>query len=175
MLPPQLPEQIAPYKLARQGISLQGTISVAEMGRLAELLTDSQGAVEVELHFGIDEQGVRYVRGRLIAQVNVECQRCMQPMPITVEGDISVGFVASDDMANNLPETYEPCVVADDTVVLSDLVEDELILALPIVSVHPDQACQPWFEQEGNQPVEEAPVEEKKNPFAVLEALKKGK
>lgn len=175
MLSQQLPEQIAPFKLARQGVSLQGRFKLINMERLVGSLVDAEGEVEVDLHFDVDEMGVSYMRGHFKAVVNMECQRCMGPMQVPVDGDISVGFVASDDQARNLAEAYEPCVLTEDIAALIDLVEDELILALPIVSVHPDKACQPWFEQEGNQQVENAPVEEKENPFAVLEALKKGK
>ena len=175
MISPQLPEQIAPLKLARQGISLQGRFKLINMKRLAGSLVDSQGEVEVDLHFDIDESGVSYMQGHFNALVNVACQRCMNPMQISVEGDASVGFVASDERASSLADVYEPCVLTEDTAALIDLVEDELILALPIVSVHPDQACQPWFEQEGKQQAEELPAEEKENPFAVLETLRKGK
>ncbi len=174
MSAPPLPEQIAPFKLARQGVSLQGGFTLDKMARLADSLVDLQGGVEVDLHFDVDEQGVSHMHGQLNAQVNVECQRCMRPMQVPVMSDVSVAFVTSTEQVGDLPEAYEPCVLDEDVTALVDLVEDELILALPIVSVHPDQACQSWFEQQGRQPAEEAPVEEKKNPFAVLESLKKG-
>ena len=174
MSAPPLPEQIAPFKLARQGVSLRGNFKLGKMARLAESLVDSQGGVDVDLHFDIDQQGTSYMRGQLNALVNVECQRCMRPMQAPVTSTVSVGFVTSVEQVSDLPEAYEPCVLSGDVTALVDLVEDELILALPIVSVHPDQACQPWFEQTGKQQVEETPVEEKENPFAILESLKKG-
>lgn len=172
----RLPEQIIPYKLARQRRSLRGVLKLDAMERLAGMLADSQGDVAVDLQFGVDEQGVSYMRGRLSAQVNMVCQRCMGPVTVPVEAEVAVGFAASEEQARAMPEPYEACVVTDESALLSELIEDELILALPIVAAHPEQACQPWFDeqQEELSPAGET-VAEKKNPFAVLASLKRDK
>ncbi len=143
------------------------------MARLTGLLADNCGDVDVDLQFDIDAQGISYMRGRLSAQVRLVCQRCMEPVAVSLETDIAVGFAASEERALTMPESYEAHVLAEETVVLSELIEDELILAIPIVAVHPQQSCQPWFEkqQEELSGIEE--VTEKKNPFAVLASLKR--
>lgn len=147
------------------------------MERLTALLADGHGDVAVDLQFGVDEQRISYMRGHLSAEVSMTCQRCMGPVTVPLEADIAVGFAVSDERASLMPDAYEPCVLADETVMLADLIEDELILVMPIVAVHPQQSCQPWFkeQQEELSVIEEVDKEiaEKKNPFAVLASLKR--
>jgi uncharacterized protein len=169
----RLPVQIAPFKLARQGQTLQGIIELKGMERLAQALSDSGGNVSVELHFGIDEQGCHYVRGHLVCEVQMICQRCMNPLTIPIEVDVSLAFVSSDEEAGQLPGIYEPYVVADEPIALADIIEDELILALPIVALHADQACQPQIKAEEAGANESTQMETRPNPFAVLSELKR--
>lgn len=173
MLPQRLPEQIIPFKLARQRRLLQGVLKLDTMARLTGLLADNGGDVDVDLQFDIDAQGISHMRGHLSAQVSLVCQRCMEPVTVSLEADIAVGFATSEARGLAMPDSYEAHVLAEETVVLSELIEDELILAVPIVAVHPQQSCQPWLEkqQEELSGIEE--VTEKKNPFAVLASLKR--
>jgi uncharacterized protein len=175
----RLPEQIIPFKLARQRRSLQGLLKLEKMERLTALLADGHGDVAVDLQFGVDEQRISYMRGHLSAEVSMTCQRCMGPVTVPLEADIAVGFVLSDERASLMPDGYEPCLLMDETVMLADLIEDELILVMPIVAVHPEQSCQPWFQVQQEElcaiEVVAQEIVEKKNPFAVLASLKRDK
>lgn len=171
----RLPEQIIPFKLARQRRSLQGVLALDTMARLAGMLADSHGDVAVDLQFGVDEQGISYMRGHLGAEVSLTCQRCMEPVTVPLEAEVAVGFVLNDDKARNMPEPYEACVLSEESAMLSELIEDELILALPIVAAHPEQSCQPWLEEQQEERSALDEVAEKKNPFAVLASLKRDK
>jgi uncharacterized protein len=103
------------------------------------------------------------------AQVHPTCQRCLQPVSIELDIDRPFRFVRDEAQAAELDAESE-----DDVLVLSrrfdvqEWVEDELLLALPIVPLH-DACPQPL-------PVSDAPVIEevsaRPNPFAVLQALK---
>lgn len=172
MLEPQLQEFFAPFKLARQSQRLQGRVAMAAMARLTELLAEPpQEKLEFELNFGVNEQGTSYVHGNVKAVVSMTCQRCGEPVAVTVESPVAIAFVTSDEEASRLSEGLEPYLVAEDRVILSDLLEDELILALPIVAVHPEQTCNPWFQRD--QSPAEAIEEKRPSPFAVLEQLKR--
>lgn len=115
-----------------------------------------------------------------------ECQRCLQPVFIPVAVDHTVRFVADEDTAAKLDAESE-----DDVLALSRqfdllaLIEDELIMAQPIVPRH-DQCptdVQSLMQSglvapDGSSVDETAPEHvdtEKPNPFAVLAALKKEK
>jgi len=167
-----LPTQIAPFKLARQGQALQGVVSVDGLERLATLLSDNNGRIEVSLQFGKNQQGINFVRGHLSAEVNVICQRCMKPMPVQIETDVSLGIVSSDERAAQLPEEFEALIVEEEPIALARIVEDELILALPIVALHENQSCEPVLEKLQAEASRIEQAEQKTNPFAVLSDLK---
>ncbi len=168
-----LPMQIAPFKLARQGQALNGVVKVDGLERLTTLLSDGNGLVEVSLQFGKDQSGINYVRGHLAAEVNMICQRCMKPMSVPVETDILLGIVFSDERAAKLPESFEALVVEEEPIPLARILEDELILALPIVALHENQGCEPVLgklQAEANK-IEQA-EQKTTNPFAALSELK---
>lgn len=100
-------------------------------------------------------------------RVTLTCQRCLQPVhePLSVERDIL--FAATEAEAEALDEELEEDVmVLPRALDLQELVEDELILALPLVPRHAD--CQ--LPLPPAQPLAEVP---KAHPFAALASLKR--
>ncbi|AFJ03797.1 hypothetical protein Q7C_2677 [Methylophaga frappieri] len=166
----QLPKDIDPVRFAHNGLYLQGQIPLSSMRRLTELLVSSDGEVAVEMQFDIDETGLPFMRGRFKTSVQLECERCLSPMTLVLDLQSLLGIVRFEHAVEGLAEQYEPWVLDDaKTVNPADVVEDELILALPIVPKH-DFACLPdehW--QAGETEIE---VEKPASPFAVLAALK---
>ena len=167
----RLPTQIEPYRLAKAQRVLRGDIALGAMSRLAGSLVSEQGAVTVELRFGVDPDGITYIAGHLSGELMLRCQRCLQAMLYSIDCELNLGLVASEAQVEGLPERYEPLVVTSPTLSLSAIVEDEVILALPIVPMHADPACRPAYmaadDEAGAGTETEAP-----NPFAVLAQLK---
>lgn len=155
-----------------RGVVLDGTLSTAKMSRLNALLDAPTGDVQVNLAFGRDEGGISAMHGRYQADVVMVCQRCLGQVVLTLDAECDVGFVSSDEAAKNLPRDYEPVIVGAEGLDLHSLIEDELLLALPVVPMHPLETCQhpPGFEPDPAEPEEEA---EKPNPFSVLAKLKR--
>lgn len=165
-----LPKTLNPFKYADQNKDLQGHIAVHLMPRLTELLVDSEGVVNIELEFGRDEQRLRILKGKLTSDLNLLCQRCLHPVNKTINSEFQLGIVMSDEQAQNLPRVYEPLLVENEELVLLDVIEEELILSLPMFAYHDD--CEPEEYSQGD--VEESTEtddEEKENPFAVLSEL----
>jgi uncharacterized protein len=156
-------------RLVVQRSSLDGVIPLKGMPRLAELVHELNGDASVQLEFGVDEFGRKTMAGRISAEVQMRCERCLGEVVVALESDVNVGLVRTENEAKELPEDLEPLVlVKDEPVSLSELVEDELILSLPIAPRHDSKVgCINLDEYK----VEE-PQEEKKNPFAALAALK---
>jgi uncharacterized protein len=164
----QLPEQIDPFRLARQRRVLSGQIDIVRMKRLVPLLYSSEGAARVELEFGIDtDMHVQYLRGNLSVDLQMSCQRCLQPMSQHVETAIALGLATTRRQADEMPTHYEPLLVENETIFLVDVIEDELLLALPIVTMHPPNACTAQAATSND-----APESRKENPFAKLAQLK---
>ena len=170
MFDKRLPVQIDPVRFAEAGREMAGRMTLAEMPRLVEALAAAEGAVEVELRFGVDDSGVRYMAGRLQTTVALVCQRCLEPFEQELDVVLRLGLVASEGEAERLPAAYDPLQVGDGRLFLRDVIEDELLLALPQIARHEPGACRPAEVVE--EPAAEADEAPRENPFAVLARLK---
>jgi uncharacterized protein len=98
------------------------------------------------------------------ATVRLECQRCLEPMEVPLAVDRRFFFVEGEDQAAALDADLEEDVLSlEPALDLRELVEDELLLALPLVPRHAE-CPEPLPVRD-----DEAPVE---HPFAALAALK---
>ena len=179
-MPKALPEHVLPLRLAHKGEKLEGDVSLGRMSRLATLLhhahgnTDESGAgsAHVELSFGYDDEGQARITGRVEARPVMICQRCLEPMPVEVACDVSLALVVEGTDTSKLDSGYEPLVVGESPQSLADLVEDEIMLALPSIARHQPDSCR----MPAGADVEDdasAPHEQRRdNPFAVLKRLK---
>jgi uncharacterized protein len=89
-------------------------------------------------------------------------------MRYPVDIELSLALVATEAQADSLPDGYEPLVLDSPMLSLIALVEDELILALPIVALHPDSECSVKTTGSGDAAV----PADKPHPFAALAQLK---
>jgi uncharacterized protein len=175
------PARLDVTALARSGATLDGTLPLAGLDRLAQVTVSPADGAAGDVVWsaqGLWAQpagGDPEIRLHLLAQATVwlECQRCLQPaaQPLTV--DRMFRFVAGEDEAARLDEDSEEDVLALPRFLkLPELIEDELTLELPIVPRH--EACpQPLVavgEVAADLPAE---LEERPNPFAALSALKR--
>jgi uncharacterized protein len=170
-----LPRRADLFKLAHQGARISSHVDVARLKRFADALAGDSGVIAIELQFGVDEQGIRFASGNLATDVKVLCQRCLQPMDLHVSSAVSIGLVRDDEQARHLPKRYDPVVVGDDEETeLTDIIEDDLLLSLPLVSYHEQDQCSGLSRYETELDEESpAPANEPKNPFSILEQLKK--
>jgi uncharacterized protein len=83
-----------------------------------------------------------------------------------------LGLITDEADEAGLPEGYEPLLVTDGSLRLADVIEDELILAIPAVPVKPgtEYVQRAW----GDAP-DETDVTTQPNPFAALKELKKAR
>lgn len=162
-----LPKTVDPLKYADQHKSLQGTLAVKSMPRLLEIVLEAEGDVHVVLDFGRDEQGLRVIKGKLDAELALNCERCLEPVHKRIDSEFELGIVLSDEQAKNLPGYYEPILVEPDSLSVYDVVEEELILSLPMFAYHDDCKL-----EHDNQIDEAEPEQKKENPFSVLAQLK---
>lgn len=162
----QLSERIDPAKLAQKRAVLRGDLPFSACERLLEVALNPDGRVNLELAFG-RENGLVRVHGWVETTVRMQCQRCLETVDLPVRCEVNLGVVASLDEADRLPEGCEPLMREDDKpLALSDLVEDEIILALPYIPRHP--AC--GGRGEGDDSVR---PDETRKPFGLLAGLKR--
>lgn len=170
----KLPIEIDPFRLARNGLTLDGDLPVKNMGRLSEIVDDDSGTVHVKMHFDLDKVlGAPYMNGEFTAALPLKCERCSEQMTYDVDIKCSLGLINSERKIESLAEQYEPWVLdydSDNPIMLSSIVEDELILAIPLVPKH-EYACLPAEAWVAGEKIEEE-ITKKESPFAVLSALK---
>ncbi len=164
------PDQISPLQFARSGRSLEQQLPIDRFERAESILANREGKVQVSLNFGLDQSDTPTLQGTLSATLQLPCQRCMEPMEVTIESPINMALIESEEEEATLPEQYEPLLVDDKHFSLFEFIEDELILAIPVVCSHEEADCSAarYLQDEV-----ELPVVEKENPFQVLEQLKK--
>ncbi|RME33458.1 MAG: hypothetical protein D6786_07640 [Gammaproteobacteria bacterium] len=166
-----LPVIIEPFRLAAKGSTLAGTLETATMSRLLEAVHGCAERVSVELRFERDEQGVTTLRGRVTGHVELICQRCLEPMGHDIDAEVCLGAVRGESAMQALPGEYEPLVVGEEGgYPLATLVEDELLLALPIAAMHPHACVDPAGTEQ-----EETPQAAREGPFAGLALLRRGR
>ena len=164
-----LPNRIDPARLAETGARISGCMRFDEMPTVCAESHGHDGEAVIDLQFGRDDENRACVTGRITATTEVICQRCMQPMPLALTADVSLGIVADEAEGLRLPERYEPLVAGEGSVMLAELVEQELLLVWPMTPRHAIGTCRPDAQSDGEKPAK------RPNPFAVLEALRKDK
>jgi uncharacterized protein len=165
MQTPSLPSRIDPWRLTAEGGRLEGSLALAALPRLMAELNRTDGVASVALVAGVDRPGVRFVRGVVRTEVELVCQRCLGPLRLALDVTVSLGLVRSEAEADRLPEDYEPLLVPEGVIRVADLVEDELLLALPRIPRHEDaRDC----EAHGYRTLDRV---EQDQPFATLASL----
>ena len=149
--------------------TFQGKLPLAALSRLRESLAERSGDVAYDLEFGKDDLGVAHLRVRADATLPLTCQRTLEVFGLPVHVDTRLGLIARETDEAALPSAYEPLLTADGQVNLAEIIEDELILALPVVPLKPgaEDAPQAWGERDESREDEQQP-----KPFAVLQKMK---
>jgi uncharacterized protein len=160
-----LPERVEPLGLADVGRSFRAKVPIASLQRLAPLLASRQGDLAVHLDFGVDERHVRALRGSIEGTVTLVCQRCLKGLRFPVDLKFCLGIVSSEAEIDRLPDGYEPLLVSGEPIRSVDIVEDEVLLAIPAVPLHEqDGRCKIGYRNPS--------LPERESPFAVLKKLK---
>ena len=129
-----LPVEVDPLYLAERGRVLEGSVPVSAFKRLGHWLHTDGGAIEALLRFERGEGGRQILHGSMQGQVELVCQRCLSPFVLPIEREFELALVESVAAADLLPEGLEPLLVDPRRGMHTvDLLEDELILALPLV------------------------------------------
>jgi uncharacterized protein len=123
-------------RLAARGAVLDGEIELKRLARLNELLHADSGSVRASLRFRQRSGGWLIVEVKYDATLNLTCQRCLEPMTQRVEASIEMGLLEDETLEKHLPEGCEPYVLEDGRLLPAELIEDELIVALPLAPRH---------------------------------------
>lgn len=167
----RLPKYIDPLHLADKRGVLMGRIPLSSFSRLAEILLDNTGSVDIELSFR-REGKLAMIEGRIETTLTLVCQNCLQDLPWPVNNVINLAIVSSIDEANRLPENYEPLLLEEEKILITDIIEDELLLVVPQYPKH-QHNC---LNQVSSFPQAHSAMNQqqlrRENPFSILTNLK---
>jgi len=164
MAAPSKPPVIDAIEFARKGLEIHDTIALSQFLRLSDALASLEEKLDYKLigYIGADSK----LGLRLSVQGNVQltCQRCLEPLAFWIDIDADFvlvadeGHIPSQDVENDIKDY----LVASPQMSVTDLLEDELLLALPFAPKH----------EECEDKTATKMQTEKQSPFAVLKGLK---
>jgi uncharacterized protein len=175
------PAQIEPFKWAEQGFKWSGQLPLSRFVRIAREAVGSidDQLINIDCKLSMDAyHRIVWLDGHAETNVSMQCQRCLEPVVMNFVSDFHLALVDDESLIERLDEdadfivlgeseatvkgTYDAPATAD----LLSLIEDELLLLMPLSPKHDSCAHK-------HQPAVEELVEEKRdNPFEVLAALK---
>lgn len=126
--------------LADEAGQVELAVPLARLERLAPQLMATEGMAQGRVALGREQ-------GRIIAEVSaaaavvLRCQRCLQPMTLQIDCSSRVVLVESESAVADVPPELETALAPEGRLRLSDLIEEELLLALPAAPRHPEGQC----------------------------------
>lgn len=168
-MPTDQSRSINPLCLAKAKERIVGNIQLASLARLNGVLLENKGELQYSLTFDYDESGVCVVESSIEARLTLQCQRCFEPVEVEIQKSSLLGVVNDKDEFDSLAREYEPLQLNDSIITVEELVEDELLLAIPLSALHPLDRCTDIED------LERINAEAKPNPFSGLAALIKDK
>ena len=193
------PRDFDVFEFARSGRQAAGAVRVSQLPRMlnevpeeapdrdAAFTWQAEGSTQPELQDDGTEGQQPYLRLAVHGSAWLECQRCLTPYEQAFDVDAIYRLVATEEEAEEFPldDDEVDVIVGSRQFDLVDLIEEELLLSLPLVPKH--DVCPQVHESlvsgvGGAEDDEETGEEEgeadgepgKPNPFAALEALKRG-
>ncbi len=170
----RIPQQLDLAK-AITGYAWEGELPLREFPRLLELLEtpEPEGTVAFRVEFSDSRllPGEARIQARTV--LPLQCQRSLQGFDFSVDVDRQVGFVTATEQLDRLSPDMEPSWLNEGQVNLRDLIEDELILAIPEIPLSEDgQVPVEYLAEATPEPEQTVENSPEVNPFAVLEKLK---
>ena len=160
-------------ELAGRAATLERHLQLAQLPRLAEAGALGGTQVRAQLEFGRFDGRTTIVVG-VEGEVFLVCQRCLRPCACEVDESASLAVVARD--TDEVPGGYEPLLGDAEQLSLAEVIEEQVLLGLPLVPMH-DTAADCGAVATALDAAEDEPaVDETQRPFANLrELLEKGK
>jgi len=125
-------------EFARTGSKLHGAWPVADLSRLREVLRTDEGTLQYELLGVPQERGVPVLRLEVSGTLQITCQRCLGALEFALHIDVPLHLAATQAEVDAEPLEAEgpERIVAGREMPVRDLVEDEVLLAIPLAPRH---------------------------------------
>ena len=162
------PPVIDALEFARSAQEASGSVSVSALQRLEDLLHDTSGMLHYELRGRRDERNRPLIGLNVTGGLHLQCQRCLGLLEYPVDFSNTLLVLPQGAEPKGDPEDPdEPdSIEASEELDVVALIEDEVLLSLPLAPRHPEGTCVSRFESQ--------PQENAASPaFEKLAALKR--
>ncbi len=157
-----LPLIIDPWLLYRHNNELVGTLLLSQMPNLQASQNKEESTASVRIAVTQREDGHTVIIGNAEIELELDCQRCLQPLVELVKSNFELVLVKYEHQLSSVSDV-DDAIICEDKLELAPLIEQELILSLPMIPKHSD--CRPMYE---NIVDEDA---DRQTPFANLKSL----
>lgn len=158
------------FEFCRQKQAREETVAVAELSRLVEDCADDSGEVHWQLQGGMHANGYPQWKLGVQAQVQLMCQRCLTPFAFDVDSHTTLILARDDEKADEMEVELEDesldVIVASRAFNILEMIEDEMLLALPQAPRH-QQCAESALPSEAGDESDETEL-----PFSGLKGLK---
>ncbi len=122
--------------LAAREATLTGELDLGKLTRLEGLLHSNAGSVKASLRFRQRRDGWIGVELTYQAAVHLVCQRCLEPFRDDLTGRVDIVLADAASVPSAVPEGFEPFELEEGRLRPAELIEDEIIVAIPLVAKH---------------------------------------
>jgi uncharacterized protein len=169
----ELPLRIDPVLFAQQEREIQGEIRIAELPEIAGVTSKPDNLLTIVMSFSKSSLQYPLVKGTIEGEVVQSCQRCLGDTIIKINETFELLLVTSETSDTAEQEGHEVFEYNEVTIDMLNFIEEEVMLALPIVAKHESvDECLPiaqkWIKNKEHVPADQ----KKENPFAKLKDLK---
>ncbi len=138
----ELPQYVDPIECLQQQRAFEGSLNSDRLPRLSEELGEGGLMIPYKLTFVQDEGGRCIVQCEITTCLTVICQRCGGSMKLPLKIASQLCVITKSEMEKALPKCYEPLVAQEEGMIsLLDLIEEELLLAIPMIPRHDIMEC----------------------------------
>ena len=122
--------------LAERGAVLEGTIELAKLGRLKDLLNSCEGRATARMSLSLSHDDMLLLQLQCEADLELVCQRCLEPVVHEVREQVDFVVAENEEARSVLPQGMDLIALEGDRLQPATLIEDELIVSLPLVPKH---------------------------------------
>jgi uncharacterized protein len=132
--------EVDPWRFCRDAQSWEIQSDVTAFPRLAHEFT--QGALFCRVVGRVDQRGSLSLQVSISGEVGLTCQRCLGSMPYAVEVERTLYLARNEAELERLDAMPDSdAIQAGERLSLVELVEDEVLLSLPLAPMHADGEC----------------------------------
>ena len=161
-----LPSELKIFNFAKKEVSLFGEYIISSLPRISEIAINKEDRVKVDLSFYLENDKTPCIKGIIELNIVLECQRCLEALPIELKIDFKLAFVRHEQQAEGLDSSYELYITKEEEELLTiDIITDEILLSIPMAPSH-DFDCNLIINKD------EVVEESRENPFTILKNIK---